>query len=287
MLGIGEVALRLNRSAKTIRRWEKGGLIHPAVRIGKDRFWTESDVQKLVEAATELDLLEHQIHSQGRGRRLRTLVGTRSGGRIEDLRRLEDQLEVPPKPRWAIPEPKVRNWSRIEGKIDLLNQELLTACPTCGARLSDYGATNATGAYIVSRCCDRHGRVGLLLQRDAEQPKASAAPTCPECHGELIWEATGIRGATAELAMMAVCDRCGPVEVADQQVEVRAENWGDGFDLHGSWKYTNPPDSKRRRRGEPMSPATITRMGLGAVRAPKPPPKPDLKMLAPFELPGR
>jgi len=56
---IGEVAKRLGKTILTIKTWEKKGLIPKAKRDSRGwRAYTEDDIERIIEAATERGLLE-------------------------------------------------------------------------------------------------------------------------------------------------------------------------------------------------------------------------------------
>ena len=104
---------------------------------------------------------------------------------------------------------------------------------------------------------------------ESEAPPEVLPPRCPNCGGEVVYEFADIPGSRPEFQVKPQCERCGRVEVVEN-------NANEILDLPGSAPCFPPPlDSEQRPRG--------LRLGdiPGAIRTQRAPPKPTTSYMDP------
>jgi hypothetical protein len=165
-LSIGGLAKAVQRSPRTIRRWEQRGVIprtkywtlpeDPANSYARRRWYPESDVERYRRAAEESGLAVHQR----RGQALRAVVDAcQPSGRVETV---DDRLL--PKTQWSEltePERGTRSWREIEG-VDRTATALPDSCQRCGRKPTVTSGQRADGRVVRSVCCDVHGLIGVF-----------------------------------------------------------------------------------------------------------------------------
>jgi hypothetical protein len=160
------LAIAIGRSAVTVRRWERAGIIPPAQRQtrrpGDQEWrrtlrWYDQDTVKLyARLAEKCGLVNHQQRTD----QFVALL------RAERERRLHDQakpIEVQP---WAEvaqpePEPAVHPWNEMSNERRR-PRPLPERCPHCTRRPVVTGVQRPTGERVLVSACDRHGQIGVI-----------------------------------------------------------------------------------------------------------------------------
>ncbi len=145
------VAQALGRSARTLRRFIRDGLLPPPTKRNGRNFYPGTEVSRLKAAAEGSGLKHHQRREQ-------------------EFRRILGNIEVkppPPKPKpWREPppEPKVRPWGELDGHDQPQKLgDLPDTCPDCTRRLPRYAFQRPSGERVIQAVCDRHGPVATVL----------------------------------------------------------------------------------------------------------------------------
>jgi hypothetical protein len=122
---------------------------------------------------------------------------------------------------------------------------------------------------------DRTGR------EEAPPPGRAEPARCPTCGREVFYQSQQIRGASTAINILAHCEVHGVIvePVEPETVDTGRSVWGEGYASAGRWRSPAPEQESRRRRPPPMS----ERYAVGAVRAPKPAPKPKFDPLPPLD----